>query len=238
MTLLASTSLGTAAPQGSWPDEASQISLSKKDWILVVPARRNEIGEIALWDKGDAWMQEWVVPRQTPNGTRTVAITGDAEDKRMILGWHLENMDVNALQKLAGKYKAPAVAIAVEDANKQVAVAGWVAGEGAAWRGIGNAAAARSGTLAALDDIFSGYSDPSEISVVDEKVEITGQRQNDGWTEYRLESFDQASIDRLYNIPGLEVVGEPTTNNPSVIVRITDGRDIEMVLRSAGISYR
>jgi len=236
--LLMSMSTAHTAPQGSWPDEASYISLSKKSWVLVIPARRSETGDIVLWDKDDDWLQQWIVPRQTPSGTKTVAITGDADDKRMVLGWHLENMDVNALNKLAGKYKAPAIAVAVKDASQQVAVAGWVSGEGAAWRFVSSSGATRESALGVIDEIFSGYSEPNEIAVAQDKVEITGQRFNDGWTEYRLESFDQPSLERLYSIPGVEVMGTLDANNPSVIVRVTDGRDIETVLRSAGISYR
>lgn len=236
--MLFPTTLSFAAPEGSWPEEASHLSLSKKSWVLVIPARRNDVGEITLWDKSDEWLQQWIVPRQTPNGTKTVAITGDADDRRMILGWHLENMDVDALNKLANKYKAPSIAVAVADSSKQVAVAGWVSGEGAAWRYAQSSGLSRDGTLSSLDDIFSGYSEPSEVPISEDSVAITGQRHNEGWVEYRLESFDKAAIDRLYNVPGLEIVGEYDQNSPSVIVRVTDGRDIETILRSAGIIYR
>jgi hypothetical protein len=147
-------------------------------------------------------------------------------------------MDVNVLNKLAAKYRAAAIAIAIKDKSEQLAVAGWVSGEGAAWRSINSHEANREAALGMIDDIFNGYSDPSEGTVQEDTIAITGQRQNAGWTEYRLEYFSPESILKLQSIPGVEIVGNSDTNRPSVIVRITDGRDIETVLRSAGISYQ
>jgi hypothetical protein len=232
------TTMACASPEGSWPEEASYISLSKKNWVLVIPARRSENGEIVLWNKEDEWLQQWIVPRQTNSGMKTVAITGDADDRRLVQGYHLENMDVNVLNKLAAKYRAAAIAIAIKDKSEQLAVAGWVSGEGAAWRSINSHEANREAALGMIDDIFNGYSDPSEGTVQEDTIAITGQRQNAGWTEYRLEYFSPESILKLQSIPGVEIVGNSDTNRPSVIVRITDGRDIETVLRSAGISYQ
>lgn len=232
------STIACAGPEGSWPEEASFISLSKKQWVLVIPARRSDNGDIVLWDKSDEWLQQWIVPRQTSSGIKTVAITGDADDRRLVLGSHLESMDVNVLNRLAGKYKTTAIAIAVKDQAQKLAVAGWVPGEGAAWRSIESQSSNRETALHMIDDIFKGFSDPNEETLHEGSIDITGQRYNDGWTEYRLESFTPSSIDKLHNLPGVEVIGTANTTLPSVIVRITDGRDIETVLRSAGISYR
>lgn len=226
-----------ALPQGSWPDEASHISLSKKDWILVIPARRSQDGEIILWDKDDPWLKQWIVPRQTPSGIKTVAITGDAEDKSLIHGWHVENMEVDALRGLSQKYKAPAIAVAVMDEDEQVAVAGWVSGEGAAWRFADMQTSSRVASLQALDDIFKGYSD-YQFSPGRTDVFIAGQREVDGWLEYLIEAAHPDTLERIRRMGEVQVFDVTDTEIPSIIVRITDGRDIETVLRSVGISYR
>jgi len=45
-------------------------------------------------------------------------------------------------------------------------------------------------------------------------------------------------MNQIYTIPGLEVTETMEPESSSVVVRVTDGRDIETVLRSADVRYR
>lgn len=231
--LVAATGGASAAPEGSWPEESRGQPLPKPEWILVVPARRGPDGAVKAWDKEDSWTREWIVPRATPSGTRTVAIVGDSEDRRNIEGWSLDEMDVAALGRLASKYSAPAVAVVVEDDLGAAAVAAWMPQQAATWETAG-AGDARNGSLATLDSIFSGGS-PSRESF---DVAITGQRVDGGRTEYRIELAHPIMEDVLRGVPGLDVIGYVDAKRPSLIVSVNDGRDIEMVLRSAGIGIK
>lgn len=233
LALCAQPFAAAAAPEGMWPQEANGISLPPAEWVLVVPARREADGSVTLWDKEDAWTREWTVPRATPAGTRTVAIVGDSEDRRAIDGWRLDSMDLEVLGKLARKYRAPAVAIAVKDGEGEAAVAGWSEGNGASWRPAGPEGG-RNGVLASIDEIFSGGDGQDNFDVA-----ITGQRFDGRLIEYRIETGQPIIDEVLAGIPGLEVVGhEYDAESPSTIVRVVDGRDIEAVLRSAGIRVR
>lgn len=230
--LLVSAS-AAAAPEGMWPDEARGASLPKVDWILVVPAKREADGSLVLWDRSDPWTRSWVVPKPTPHGVRTVAIVGDSEDRRNVDGWSIDSMDIHPLSQLAAKYSAPAIAVAIEDGLGQIAVAGWSPGQSAAWQAV--AGSSREDALAALDDLFSGdVSDDGEFD-----ISITGQRTSeDGWIEYRVEFRHPIVEEVLRGIEGLDVYGYADMESPSLIVRPNDGRDVETILRSAGLQLR
>lgn len=219
-----------ANPGEQWPEEALSVSLSKPQWILVVPVRRNADGSMAAWQKGDDWTREWIVPRPTPGGTRTVAITGDSEDARTVRSASLETMDARVLGWLAAKYKAPAVAVAVEDAYGTTAVAGWIQGEGAAWRRA-DGGAPRQASLSSMDDIFSGRRSNETFDVA-----ITGQRLEEGRVLYRIEVTQDIMGDVLRGVDGLDVIGSEDADPHALIVSPRDGEDIESVLRQAGIS--
>lgn len=223
-----------AAPEGEWPEEALSVSLSKPQWVLVVPAWRNADGSLNPWPKDSAWAKEWVVPRSTPDGLRTVAIVGDSEDVRTVGSETFETMDAASLGWLAGKYKAPAIAVAIEDEGGLASVAGWIQGEGAAWR-TADGGSAREASLAAIDEIFSGRSEGEGTGF---DVAITGQREAAGRMEYRIEISQDIMADVLRGVPGLDVVGFADDGGRSVVVSPRDGQDIEAVLRQAGITVR
>lgn len=228
--LLLSASAASAVPEGQWPEEALSVSLSAPAWILVVPAWRNADGSLDAWPKDSAWSRAWLVPRPTPAGTRTVAIVGDSEDVRAVGSAAFETMDATALGWLAAKYKAPAVAVAIGDADGLLSVAGWIQGEGAAWRRAGGGDP-RDASLSAMDDIFSGAGNAAGFDVA-----ITGQREGQGRMEYRIEVRQEIMEDVLRGVTGLEVLGRVDSDPPALIVSPKDGEDIESVLRQAGIA--
>lgn len=228
--MIAAASPAMSAPQGPWPEEARGLGLPKAEWILVVPARRLADGSVSVWNRDDEWTGQWIVPRQTPAGVRTVAIVGDAEDRRMVDGTALDVMDASVLSRLAAKYRAPAVAVAITDSRGEVAVAGWIKGAGASWIEA-SGAGGREGSLAAMDMIFTGGGGEASFDVA-----ITGQRMNGGWMEYRIEVYDPIIEDVISQISGVEVVA--TAGPQALVVRVTDGRDVETALRSAGLSLR
>jgi len=89
-----------------------------------------------------------------------------------------------------------------------------------------------------LDTIFSGYSDPGITPDAPSVVVIAGQRNNGTRMEYLLEASNAETMNQIYTIPGLEVTETMEPESSSVVVRVTDGRDIETVLRSADVRYR
>lgn len=224
-----------AMPQGAWPEEARALPLGRPGWILVVPATRASDGSIRLWDRQDDWLRSWIVPRPTPSGIRTVAISGDTEDQKLIHGSQLDNMRVDSLRLLARKYGADAVAVAVRDTSEAVAVAAWRSGRHATWdHAVPTAASAepRSGALAAMDDLFSkAYSKEKEvlagsdastpIRVVAERLSSDGVRM-----EYRLQ-VDDDQIEALNSSTSLEVtrIGAGTAD-----VLVVDGREIAEIV--------
>jgi Uncharacterized protein conserved in bacteria (DUF2066). len=226
-----------ALPQGNWPEEARNLPLGRPSWILVIPASRSEDGTIRLWDKQDEWLKSWIVPKKTPDGIRTVAITGDSEDQKLIHGEQLDNMRVDSLRVLARKYSAEAVAVVVRDSADDVAVAAWRSGSHATWDEAGPDVSEdpRGSALAVIDSLFSTVvTSPSDtdqepragVRVLAERMSADGYRM-----EYRLESSPEA-IPMLQSATSLQV-----TNilDDVVDVLVLDGRDISDILRDLGL---
>lgn len=239
MTLVASGAY--AAPQGAWPDNMMGKTLPKQSWIMVIPAERMADGGIKVWDRSDAWNESWLVPRSTPSGVRTVAVNGDADDKRMVSSSEIDGMSVAALSALAGKYGADAIAVPVVDANGQVAVAAWARGGYATWSSAPMTAAAseaRGAALALMDTIFSGGGSKG-VSSKSESVQITGQRFNAivGADEYRIAGRGEV-LDALAASPNIVVTGRENGETPALHVTTKDGRDVAAVLSDMGISIR
>ena len=231
--LSAAWSAAYASPEGGWPESARGVGLPQPDWVLVIPARRDGGGALVPWSKEDPWTREWIVPKATPRGMRTVAVTGDAEDRRVIDGWLVDSMDVEALSRLADKYGAPAVAVAVMDESGDTAVAAWSPGNHASWDHGGWGRAAREGVLAAIDGLFSGQRHGFHAAY---DVRITGQRGAGYAREYRIEAEDEAVIDLIDTIPGLRVAERLwVAEGAAAAVSVTDGRAVEDVLRGAGL---
>lgn len=219
-----------AGAEGEWPPEARGVGLPRPAWVLVVPASRDRTGAISAWDRSGPWMRRWIVPKPAKGNVRTVAITGDAEDARLIGGTELDNMDAAALGRLAAKYRAPALAIVVEGPDGDAAVAAWSAGRDASWDVTAAGEDAREGSLRIIGDLFSGE---TRAKVPD--VAITGIRTVEGVDQYRLEAVDAAAMDVLRGLPGVSVIEvHADARRPWAVVTVTDGRAIEEVISSMG----
>jgi hypothetical protein len=210
-----------AGPEGQWPPEARGQVLPRPDWVLVVPVTRDDAGKVSAWNRADPWTRQWVVPRAV-GGLRTVAVTGDSEDARLVDGEQLDHMDISALRRLTGKYGAPAVAIVVADSHGSAAVAAWRPGHAAVWDKTRPRENAKEGALRVIRDLFSGERGP--------RFTITGVRTMGGTEQYRLSAQDRSHLDRLRTVDGIEIVEILETERPSAVVTVTDGRHIEDVL--------
>nr|WP_250807960.1 hypothetical protein [Neorhizobium tomejilense] len=231
-----------ASPQGSWPEDMRGYSLPKQNWIMIIPATRQADGSVSVWNRTDAWNREWVVPKATPVGTRTVAVNGDSEDMRIVSPPQIDNMSVSSLSRLAGKYGASAIAVVVAEDGGGVAVAAWAKGNYATWdTAIEDGGARRDAALRALDEIYSGSGSLAAAGegAIEEGVEIIGQRMNEtlGRMEYRI----QGDIDMLARIEESGTFTVTSRNEnvpPSIDVVVNDGRDVEQALFGAGIRLR
>jgi len=212
-----------AGAEGYWPPEARGVALPRPAWVLVVPATRGGDGNVTAWNRSGQWMRKWVVPRPAKGNLRTVAVTGDSEDARLVDGTQIDNMDTSALGRLALKYRAPAVAVVMEGAEGDAAVAVWRPGHGAAWDLTAPGEDTREGALRLIGDLLSGKARP--------RFEITGVRTVDGIDQYRLTAGDPSLLDRLNSIDGIKVLETVADEErPSAVVTVTDGRRIEEVL--------
>lgn len=239
LALQASNAL--ALPQGAWPEEARSLPLGRPGWILVVPATRAADGSIRLWDRQDEWLRSWVVPKATPSGIRTVAISGDSEDQKLIHGEQLDNMRVDSLRILARKYGAEAVAVAVRDDEEEVAVAAWRAGAHATWEEAVSEAGSenpRTNALTVIDALFGekaanhqaevGLPDAGhpQVRVVAERLSADGLRM-----EYRVEiGADQVEALRSSSSVEITRFGEGTAD-----VLVVDGRAIADIISEVGL---
>lgn len=245
LAFLAATSVA-ASPQGTWPEDMRGYSLPRQDWIMIIPATRKADGSVSVWNRTDAWNREWIVPKATPAGTRTVAVNGDSEDMRIVSPEQIDNMSVSALSKLAGKYGASAIAVVVAEETGEVAVAAWANGNYATWERAVGGDDPRDDALRTLDEIYAG-ADPNLASSPIEAgetgdlnyVTIVGQRYNErkGVMEYRI-SGPSSLIDRIVANPAFGVDARNEDVPPSVDLTVVDGRDVERVLAEAGVAVR
>lgn len=91
------------------------------DWVLIVPAYEQEGGGLALWTNAGQWQQVWSSLANSGQGQRAVGTSvlvagGDSEDTTALSATALDASNpqlATALEQLAHKYKAPAVALAV-----------------------------------------------------------------------------------------------------------------------------
>lgn len=236
--LAATSTFASATPEGYWPSEAQGVSLPKPGWVLVVPAKRQSDGTIIVWDRDIPWMKEWVVPHPTPSGLRTIAIAGDSEDKRLIDGTAIDEMGIDALERLASKYKAPAIAVAVSDEVDAIAVAAWMPGHEASWESVPETAS-RQAALSTIDHLFSGQTQtPGLATDGGFDIAIVGQRMTSVGIEYKVMLENERSLELISSTQGLAVLDyDVETESPSAIIRVTDGRDVETVLFSAGVKF-
>lgn len=233
--LLLQASTAAALPQGAWPDEARNLPLGRPAWVLVVPASRADDGTIRLWDRQDEWLRSWVVPKATPQGIRTVAISGDSEDQKLVHGEQLDNMRVDSLRLLARKYSAEAVAVVVRDSAEAVAVAAWRVGTHATWEAAGQTDGqdARGAALAVMDSLFSKAAQSETatssigpaVRVVAERLSTDGVRM-----EYRIE----CPPDRISLLEGSSSLQITRSGDGTVDVLVLDGRDITDILSEVG----
>ena len=233
-----------AAPHGTWPDQARARPMPRPAWVLVVPAMRLDDGSIKVWSRADDWPQEWVVPKATSSGLRTVAISGDSEDQKLILPQELDNMRMDSLRRMAGKYGAEAVAVAVVDVSGNVAVAAWARGSEATWDEASGEGDPRGAALRLVDGLFGGDTerpatetdDAAVASPFDGRVYVVGERQDPsgGPMEYRIEIPD-GEADVLRNAVDLTVT---RTGGGTTDVTVAGGRSLLDVLAELGLETR
>jgi hypothetical protein len=247
---LSAASSSFAAPQGAWPEDMRGNALPAQDWVMVIPATRAADGSIIVWDRGQPWTRAWIVPKATPGGTRTVAINGDAEDMRIVSAQAIDNMSVASLSRLAGKYGAEAIAVAVEETDGAVAVAAWAKGSFATWdasppppdAGHDPAAVlsdARASALALIDGVYAGRGRGKEVKDDDgvDRARIVAQRFNAslGVMEYRVVG-GAAALERIARAASVRVTSRSEDVPASIDLVVTDGRDVEDVLADVAAS--
>lgn len=239
--LVLAPTLVFANARGSWPDEARGGTFTRPAWVLVVPAKRLGDGGLVLWDRTNPWVREWIVPQPTPSGLRTVAIVGDSEDKRLISNADIDNMQSSALERLARKYNAPAVAVAVSSDSGDAVIAAWAPGRRATWD-FAEPEGGKKGLLQRLDGIFTGRNSGRDIGQVlaasTPSVRIIAQRQDpaDGKMEYRLRPSSPEAEQLIAGSASLSYNGHPADDGSVIEVKIEDGREIEAILKDAGVS--
>lgn len=245
LTFLAASS-AFASPQGTWPEDMRGYSLPRQDWIMIIPATRLPDGTVSVWNRADKWNRQWIVPKATPGGTRTVAVNGDSEDMRIVSPDQIDNMSVSALSRLAGKYGASAIAVVVAEETGDVAVAAWAKGNYATWESAVGEGDPRADALRTLDEIYAGAdtemagaSPPGKEGETGNFVTIVGQRYNEskGAMEYRI-SGPWVLLDRISADPSFDVGSRNEDVPPSVDLTVGDGRDVEQVLSEAGVEVR
>lgn len=229
----------SAVPQGGWPQSMRGQYLPTPDWVLIIPARRNEDGAISIWNKNDEWNRNWIVPRKTPSGIKTIAISGDSEDKRLITGDQIDNMSSASLLSMSNKYDAKAIAVVVTDNTGDLAVAAWSAGLDATWQEGLRTDNPRKLALSIIDDIFSGNSSQYEYWQPSNSVRIIAERLNPVTLkmEYRLEG-DREVLVAVKDSEELDVIAEFTEAPTILDVSLIDDRTIEDALFEMGINLK
>ena len=106
----------TSASSPTQPFSSNSAIAAKVEpprWVLIIPA--HEIGNnITIWNPVDPWQSAWV--QTTPSGISTAVANGDSKDQSILSADMISSNSPNissALQQLATKYGAPAVALAV-----------------------------------------------------------------------------------------------------------------------------
>jgi hypothetical protein len=232
-----------ASPQGTWPEEMRGYSLPKQNWIMILPATRRLDGTVSVWNRADVWNRQWIVPKATPNGTRTVAVNGDSEDQRIVSPEQIDNMSVTALSRLASKYGASAIAVVVAEEHGEVAVAAWAKGNYATWETAVDNGTPRTDALRTIDEIYSGSNrtpgGETARETAKEQVSIIGQRFNEqaGRLEYRI-AGPISVLDEIAAHPSFEVAPGNGNVPPSIDLMVKDGRDVEQALSEAGFEVR
>lgn len=236
-----STSAWAVNVEGAWPQEARGGSLRKPAWVLVIPAKRQSDGNLLVWDRADDWVRQWIVPKATPGGIRTVAIVGDSEDKRLVSASHIDNMQSSALRQIAAKYNAPAIALTVSGDDGQV-VAVWVPGQHATWDYANGNRMDRNAALETMDLLFAGKQSSPEVSSTSGstntvQVQIVAERFNQDRQvmEYRIRAQGDEAEYRLGNANGLLVLGRATDDPHVYEVRMKNATSIEAALENAGL---
>jgi hypothetical protein len=231
MAVLARAALLAAATAALSP--AAWAAGETPAWTLVVPVHRLPDGNVAFWEREDAWSKAWRIPGGQ-GGLRTVEVTGDSEDKAETTWAMMEAMDRAALWRLSEKYGAPSISVVTLEGDA-VTVNAWsggrISGESSVAVDPSDMAAARATATelmaAVIEDLHAASGekaaddgeedeaapemdrDPVKVSVVS-RIDIDG-----GW-EYRLavpaEDAERAA-ELLGSIQGLAVSGRETVGD-------------------------
>lgn len=231
-----------ALPEGSWPEYMRGSYLPSPKWVLVIPARRNDNGTITVWNKEDQWSREWVVPKKTPSGIKTIAISGDSEDQRIVSGYHIDNMNSRTLSIIAKKYGASSIAIAVTDNKDIVAVAAWSRGRDATWQSGRLIKNPRYDALYVIDEIYSsneqvGQDNLREFVPQSNSIRIIADRKQPGTNkmEYRIEG-NREVLDAVRASKNIVIIAEYEDTPTILDIRIMDDRSIEDTLFNLGVN--
>ncbi len=233
-----------AAAEGSWPDQFRGATFARPAWVLVIPAQRQSDGSLTVFDRTNPWVREWIVPKPTAQGIKTVTLTGDSEDKRLLTPADIEEMRAQALQRLAQKYNAPAIAVVVSDVDGTAAIAAWMQNRRATWekptQGVD-----RLALSATLDSIFTGTDHASSAEpdlVTDGRpvARIVAERlnQEENKMEYRIEPLSKDAEQLIAGSSSLQYIGQSAGDGGIMEVRIMDGSSIEAVLAAVGVSVQ
>ena len=97
------------------PNYAAPLPAGKTlpGWVLVVPVHRTADGPV-VWSNTDPWIASWG-PSERIGAIDLVTSAGDESDQKLLPRDAAATGDAKALQRMAAKYQAPAVAVVALD---------------------------------------------------------------------------------------------------------------------------
>lgn len=216
----------SAAP---WPSSAQGRTLPRPDWVLAIPARRNDDGTLSIWERSDDWTREWRVPTVV-DGLRVVTLLGDSEDRKRITPEAIDQMLVDQMEPVMAKYGAPALALVVTDGSS-TAVAGYMPGWQASWDEVGHSSSLQETRTLAADVISAMFSDPYSAPTPSGEtggVHIQAFRQNPqtGGMDYRIVVMGsgemiQYQLAAIAAMPGTVIYGKQAVAEDSLLVELS-----------------
>jgi hypothetical protein len=146
-----------SAPPQTRP--ATRVDLP--DWVLVIPGRDRN-GRIILWPKDDQWTTSWRIAASR-DGVRMIATMGDADDREFLTARMVEDLDERGFEKLARKYGAKAVAVAVLHDDKAVEAILWTS-EGGVVAGLSEQVDAKAAMVEAMRSASRDDADATPVT--------------------------------------------------------------------------
>lgn len=235
-----------AAP---WPERARGRSVPRPEWILVIPASRDDQGRLSVWNRDEDWTKSWRVP-SIEGRTRIVTLMGDSEDLRTITAEAFDGMEIAPIERVMRKYGAPAIALAVE-AEESAAIAVYVPGYAASWNTVEKEKTA-TGThrqaVATIADMISGGHGAVPMTETasappSDTIDIMAWRPSpDGYgAEFRLELTGSDNIlEAVSSLPAVTMLDYYGSAGKTIATLRYDGEaeNFETLLRETGIPVR